>query len=363
VNIWVVENYPYAPPSCYITPTSDMIIKSKHRHVDSNGVVYLPYLSSWNPTGCSLGALVATMAQVFGIDPPVRSQPKPTTNQSNPIPTGGGYGNSVYPGSTPSQYPPYPNSNSTPNNLPSYSNSTPSNLSSYPNSTPPYAQPPNNANNFPYQANSQYSQPQSQYPSIPPQYPNNNFPPQNQYPPQFQSNQPFEDPAIVAKRNAIRTTTEKIQARMQDYFSKTTKEIDNLMAENAKLEEQSKNILSQKTQVEQQQAQATMDIENLTKSFDDINKWLEVNDRGSTIDIDALTEPKDPLSKQLLYLVAEDATIEDTLYYLEKNLMSGELTLETFLKNSRNLSTEQFLKRATIRRIHERQKGQTAAVK
>jgi hypothetical protein len=35
---------------------------------------------------------------------------------------------------------------------------------------------------------------------------------------------------------------------------------------------------------------------------------------------------------RLLYLVAEDATIEDTLYYLEKSMISGELNVETFLK-------------------------------
>eukprot|EP01114_Cavostelium_apophysatum_P008046 TRINITY_DN2030_c0_g1_i1.p1 TRINITY_DN2030_c0_g1~~TRINITY_DN2030_c0_g1_i1.p1 ORF type:complete len:100 (+),score=42.63 TRINITY_DN2030_c0_g1_i1:477-776(+) len=97
----------------------------------------------------------------------------------------------------------------------------------------------------------------------------------------------------------------------------------------------------------------------MTKSFDDITRWLEANDQSADIDIDAVTEPKDPLSKQLLYLVAEDATIEDTLYYLEKNLMSGELNLDVFLKNIRSLTTEQFLKRATIKRIHERQRSQS----
>lgn len=50
-----------------------MIIKPKHRHVDSAGMVYLPYLSTWSPTSCNLLGLVDTVSKVFGQDPPVRS--------------------------------------------------------------------------------------------------------------------------------------------------------------------------------------------------------------------------------------------------------------------------------------------------
>eukprot|EP01119_Soliformovum_irregulare_P017478 TRINITY_DN5206_c0_g1_i1.p1 TRINITY_DN5206_c0_g1~~TRINITY_DN5206_c0_g1_i1.p1 ORF type:complete len:258 (-),score=3.25 TRINITY_DN5206_c0_g1_i1:27-800(-) len=73
VNIWIIEAYPYSPPIAYVTPVQGMIIKPKHRHVDSNGVVYLPYLSTWSASSCNLTALVATMSKVFSDDPPVRS--------------------------------------------------------------------------------------------------------------------------------------------------------------------------------------------------------------------------------------------------------------------------------------------------
>jgi hypothetical protein len=35
---------------------------------------------------------------------------------------------------------------------------------------------------------------------------------------------------------------------------------------------------------------------------------------------------------RLLYLVAEEASIEDTLYYLEKKILSGALDIDTFVK-------------------------------
>jgi ESCRT-I complex subunit TSG101 len=61
---------------------------------------------------------------------------------------------------------------------------------------------------------------------------------------------------------------------------------------------------------------------------------------------------------RLLTLVAEDATIEDTLYFLEKSLGIEGVNLEAFLKAYRTLANEQFLKRATIKKVHEKQRGQ-----
>lgn len=343
VNIWITEHYPFQPPICYVTPTPEMIIKPKHKHVDSAGMIYMPYLSSWNPTASNLTQLIVIMSKTFGEDPPLRSQATP---QPTPQPPPSNYPNPNNYGQPPNKYPPQPQ----PQPQPAYGQPT----QPYPqNPTPPQGPPP------PY-GQQQQQQPFQSGPSyssgvIPPYQANNSA--SSQYNPQNPpSNQPFEDPAVVAKRNAARNATEKVQAKLQDFYSKTTKEIDELMAKNAVAEDKSRVLELEKQQLTAQLSQTDGDIDTLTKSFEDITKWLEENDASSKIDIDAITEPKDASSKQLLYLVAEDATIEDTLYYLEKNLMNGELNLESFLKNVRSLSTEQFLKRATIKKIHERQR-------
>jgi hypothetical protein len=44
--------------------------------------------------------------------------------------------------------------------------------------------------------------------------------------------------------------------------------------------------------------QSTSDVDALTANFEEITKWLDANDNTSQVDIDAVTEPKDPLSKQ-----------------------------------------------------------------
>jgi len=87
-------------------------------------------------------------------------------------------------------------------------------------------------------------------------------------------------------------------------------------------------------------------------------KWLAANE-GIELSVDDLVAPADPLSAQMLELTAEDAAIEDTLYYLDKALHGGNLNLETHLKLTRNLCREQFQKRALALRVLELQSRRT----
>jgi len=162
----------------------------------------------------------------------------------------------------------------------------------------------------------------------------------------------------VAKRNAIASVTSKIQDRLHQFNQATTKEMDDLLVKSAELDAKGNAFVAERAQLDGEKQKMETDIEALTRNFEDLSKWLEDNDTASTgVNIDAVTEPKDVLSKQLLYLVAEEATVEDSLYYLEKKMIAGGLDVETFLKTVRALSTEQFIKRATIRKIHEKQRG------
>ena len=74
ITMWIVDSYPFAPPQCFVTPTADMIITPKHKHVDSQGMCYFPYISSWNPNACNLVDLVGVMCKAFSETPPVRAQ-------------------------------------------------------------------------------------------------------------------------------------------------------------------------------------------------------------------------------------------------------------------------------------------------
>ena len=99
VEIYITEDYPRSPPQIYVRPTpsecpsavavnttinliftllSDMIIKPNHKQVDTQGLVYLPYLHGWNPSSSSLVDMVTALCQVFGEDPPVYAKSKQT---------------------------------------------------------------------------------------------------------------------------------------------------------------------------------------------------------------------------------------------------------------------------------------------
>jgi len=54
---------------------------------------------------------------------------------------------------------------------------------------------------------------------------------------------------------------------------------------------------------------------------------------------------------QLINLVAEDNAIEDTIYQLHRALNAGGIDLERFLRTTRVLAEEQFMKRALIEKI------------
>jgi ESCRT-I complex subunit TSG101 len=92
-----------------------------------------------------------------------------------------------------------------------------------------------------------------------------------------------------------------------------------------------------------------------------------VNDRGAeeeADDIDAAFETQDRFSKQLLESSAEDLAIEDLMYALDKAAQDGRIGAEVYLKNTRNLSREQFFHRATcikVRAMQQQAQAQAAA--
>lgn len=306
INVWITEQYPRSGPLVYVTPTPEMIIKPKHKHCDSTGMCYFPYLSSWNPNTCNLIGLIQVVCKVFGEDPPVRSKGAQTQNTNPPGP--GSFSSSNLPATSYSSsnlsLPPFPGHQ--------HHNSSPATGSSFPVS---------NANPIPAT---------------------------------FQGNA-FENPADVAKRNAVAAVTSKIQQRLIQVNATLNREIEELMTKNSQMEQKIADMNNQKLDFEREKEKVDSEIEDLSAAFFEISLWIEKNDNQGSIDIDAVTEPRDPLSKQLLNLVALDATIEDTLYYLEKALGRGNISVEVFLKTIRNLATDQFMYRATIKKIHEKQ--------
>jgi hypothetical protein len=80
----VVRDYPEKPPLCFVRPTRGMEIRPRHKHVDSAGQCYTPYLSSWQPARSDLLGLVTDLQAIFSTDPPVYAKPPASSEPSPP---------------------------------------------------------------------------------------------------------------------------------------------------------------------------------------------------------------------------------------------------------------------------------------
>jgi len=76
----------------------------------------------------------------------------------------------------------------------------------------------------------------------------------------------------------------------------------------------------------------------------------ELRRRGEP-DIDEMVCAPTIVHNQLINLTAEDNAIEDTIYQLHRALNAGRIDLDRFLRTTRVLAEEQFMKRALIEKI------------
>ena len=93
---------------------------------------------------------------------------------------------------------------------------------------------------------------------------------------------------------------------------------------------------------------------------EDIEDWLKTA-RQSTQDgsqkpamgVDDLVQPASSLHAQMLGLAAENSAVSDALYFLDRALYKGHLTLEAHLRQVRKLAKRQFLLRAHLLKINQ----------
>lgn len=88
LDMYLVPAYPQQPPVCYVRLAPSMYLKENHRHVGSDGKVYVPYLHEWRPATHNLVEMTVALSSVFSADPPVFTRPAATVAAaSGPAPT------------------------------------------------------------------------------------------------------------------------------------------------------------------------------------------------------------------------------------------------------------------------------------
>ena len=93
--------------------------------------------------------------------------------------------------------------------------------------------------------------------------------------------------------------------------------------------------------------------DRLDSSVTEITESLRSLQAREDPDPDSMVLATSIVGNQLVDLVAEDNAIEDTLYHLGRALNAERIDLEKFLKQTRMLAREQFIKRALAMKISE----------
>lgn len=331
--VWLLDTHPYHAPMCYIKPTNDMQIKVS-KHVDHTGKIYLPYLHEWKYPGSDLIGLLQICIVIFSEQPPVYSKPKETTpNLPYPVQGQGGYSGypmpgqqpypqqqqPAYPGASPSVYPPYPPTT----NPPAY----PAQFGGYPPATQGY--PPATQGYPPQQASGYNSQTSSQTTT---------------------GGTVTQEHLRMSILSAVE---DKIRRRLGDEFATRQAETDSIRKTGEELSAGRSKLSTMVARLQQESTELDNNIQILTDKQKEMSELSEKLEESSELDVDEAVIPTAPLYKQLINAFAEEAAIDDTIYYLGKALGRGVIDIDSFLKQARILSRKQFVLRATMQKCRK----------
>lgn len=329
VAIWLLDTHPRYAPLCYVQPTADMHIKVS-MYVDHNGKIYLPYLHDWNPMQSDLLGLIQVMIVTFGEYPPVYSKPKnapktePLQQQHTPYPTQSFMPQP--PTSAQSPYCPYPQQQQ---------------------QFPPYP----SAGAGGYGGYGQPSAGSSYPPYMPPGMPSaagyNTG-----YNPSGQGTGTITEEHI--KASLVSAVEDKLKRRIQEKVNQCQAEIQTLKRTQQELNEGQSKINDIVGRLERDEQELSKSISVLKDKDQELERALEALEKVDGIDVDEAVTTTAPLYKQLLNAYAEEAAIEDAVYFMGEALRSGVIDLEVFLKHVRQLSRKQFMLRALMQKCRQK---------
>ena len=145
--------------------------------------------------------------------------------------------------------------------------------------------------------------------------------------------------------------TNKIQGYLHTFYNEAREEIRNDLKEQSKLEAGEKTIAQQKSSLAEAKIMIQSQITQLDEQISKMTEAVECSKQQAEPDVDSLAIPTNLYSRQMLRLIATNASISDCLYYLDKGLVRGKLRLDEHLKQVRNLGKQQFMVRAHLMKV------------
>ncbi|XP_034254222.1 tumor susceptibility gene 101 protein isoform X2 [Thrips palmi] len=355
VKIWIMDTHPNNAPICYVNPTSDMIVKPS-RTTDHSGKIYLPFLHFWDPRGAELlPSLIKNMISAFSAEPPVYAKPKEAAQQQQQA----NQQQSASSGFTPyptQPYMPMPAAGSNPmyNNIPS-SSPYPSSGAPYPGGFPtPY---PN------YNSGSGAGSGYPAYPTGNSQLPYPAYPSYPGGPPAPPTGNTQSSGAALGtgtiteehiKASLLSAVEDKMRRSLREQSSRARDELEILRQTESELREGKSRLDDILARLTREQEELDKNISMLKDKEQELSKATERLSDEDPVDVDEAVTTTAPLYKQILNSYAEEAALEDAIYYVGEALRRGVIDLDVFLKQVRSLSRRQFMLRALMQKCRQK---------
>ncbi|KAI9007906.1 UEV domain-containing protein [Phycomyces nitens] len=361
VAFWIPSEYPLFPPIPYVKPTANMLVR-EGKHVDKSGLCYHSYRSLWKTdvNNHTLLELIAILQGVFGQEPPVFTKPPSNPLLSTPPQVGS------------------PQKQETPDRAmfirPSPSPSTPTNM------TPPHIPPSTNTSLSRWTGDgTAYYNIQKGLASMslsPSDYTaHTTLPVPTPTPTPLSSTStpiaPTSSPAPVsaaptvspAARPAAVPPTDmgdlqdrlcrKVAERMEQFNQVISRDIDSLLMTNRQLNDGDIQIEHEQRMLIDIRERLKNNIQVISKKTIELDEAITTANAIPDVSMDEAIYGTTVVYNQMFDLVADDNAIVDTIYYLSKALNTECIDLGTFMKCTRSLAREQFMKRALLKKISE----------
>lgn len=163
------------------------------------------------------------------------------------------------------------------------------------------------------------------------------------------------------KLSLLSAVEDKIKRLLREEFTTGQVEIESLTKIQTDLEESKRSMNANLTQMQTTLNDLGRSVDELSLLEADLTaKSNKLEDDTDPLDIDSAVTVPYPLMSQLTAAHAEDAAIDDSIYYLGDGLRAGVLDTDSFLKSVRNISRRQFFLKLTVSKC--RAKGNLATV-
>ena len=352
IDMYLVQEYPIRPPTVFIRPVSSMAIKENHRHVGLDGRVYLPYLHEWKGNTHDLRELVVWMSSLFGSEPPCYAKPTGTATARPVVAVSNGNRNGHHHNNPPAYAQATTVSTSRGGQSSSYvtaqSVTSSSVASSYNTAT---SSATNNADAERRRAFEKEIADANKAAEIA------RLAAAEEH--RLKVEQQRLERELEQNLLSARTmATSKVQFEIQNLFKELKDDLRITLKNQKQLEDGTKEIQRLIDEGKERKLQLSTGKDNIEKEIEKLEAWLtavkneqqsktdDKDDRQCTADLIAL--PADTHSAQMLALSAENAAIDDCIYFLDRALVRGSIGLDVFLKEVRRLSKRQFLAKVCL---------------